>query len=357
MRGTGANTMLTFRRGDFRLVQCIDESRWSCAFSAPLAGGRWAKYCGGMPDPVLYLKAMGAAAVVSAVCVLALGWGRRSVNASRVNSACVLGIGVGMVLGYQVLRLRVVWPPVNGLDRLLTIVLPAVLGIELLVGFPRVPRWLIVFLRMSLAAASGRILLHGSVYLSGPWAAGEVGLALLLWGGSLAAVWVLLNWLAQRSPGVSLPLSVALASQCAGILVMLAGYVSGGAAALPLVASLVGATLALRLITARPATQGTIGIGVVGLFGLLFVGRFFGAIATGSALAVLLAPLLCWATEIPPLRQRPPWLIGTLRLALVAIPLVVVLAGGKQHFDRETAPLLGAQAGPAAAETDFERRP
>jgi len=83
-----------------------------------------------------------------------------------------------------------------------------------------------------------------------------------------------------------------------------------------------------------------VGIGVLGLFGLLFIGRFFGRLSTASALAMLLAPLLCWATEAPFLRERKPWLVGSLRLALVAIPLAVVLVAAKREFDRDMAPLL-----------------
>ena len=56
---------------------------------------------------------------------------------------------------------------------------------------------------------------------------------------------------------------------------------------------------------------------------------------------MLLSPLLCWVTEIPQLRQRKPWLVGLLRLVLVAIPLLVVLAAAKRDFDRDMAPLLG----------------
>ena len=83
-----------------------------------------------------------------------------------------------------------------------------------------------------------------------------------------------------------------------------------------------------------------LGIGVVSLFGVLFVGRFFGRLSTGCAIAMLLAPLLCWVTEMPLLRHRKPGLVGLLRLMLVAIPLVIVLTLAKQNFDRDMAPLI-----------------
>jgi hypothetical protein len=135
---------------------------------------------------------------------------------------------------------------------------------------------------------------------------------------------------------------------------MLAGYLNGGAAAFPLTGALAGAAIASALRGKRTDEPATLGIGVVGLFGLLSIGHFFGRLSTGDALILLLAPLLCWATEMPPLRGRKPWLVGTLRLVLVALPLVGVLAGAKRDFDRNTAPLLGSLTGacsPARADS------
>jgi hypothetical protein len=301
-----------------------------------------------MPEPLLYLKAIATPAIASAVFVATVMAVRPPASTTRLNSVCVLGIGLGLALGYDVLSLRSSWPPLNGLDRLLTIVVPATLGIELIAGFQRVPSWIKWFLRISLAATIPRILLHGSVYLSGtggdstPW---QAGMLLAVCGALLASLWVLLSWLFQRGPGVSIPLALSLATPCAGLTIMMAGYIKGGAAALPLAATLVGTTIGARVfarrLPERAGAPGILGIGVVGLFGLLFIGRFFGRLSTGSALAILLAPLLCWATEMPPLRDRKPWLVGSLRLVLVAIPLVAVLTVAKRDFDRDMAPLLG----------------
>lgn len=297
-----------------------------------------------MPEPLLYLKAMGAAAVISATIVLAMVGVRRPASAMWLNSACVLGMSFGLAVGYYVLSLRVAWPPVNGLDRFLTIVVPVALGIELIAGFRCVPRWVAWFLRVSLAATIPRILLHGSVYLSGSgngWTLWQASAALAVCGALLAGLWGLLSWLSWRSPGVSVPFALCLTTQCAGLTVMMAGYIKGGAAAFPFAATIVATTIGARLITKRSAAPAILGIGVVGLFGLLFIGRFFGRLSTGCALAMLLAPLLCWATETPLLRHRNSWLVGSLRLVLVTIPLVVVLAVAKRDFDRGMAPLLG----------------
>lgn len=309
-----------------------------------------------MPEPLLYLKAMSAAAIVSAMLVLAVAGVRWPAGATRLNSACALAMTLGLAIGYYVLSLRLAWPPANGLDRLLTIVVPATLAIELIAGFERVPRWVAWLLRVSLAAAIPRILLHDSVYLSGTgseWTLWQAGAALAVCAGLLAGVWSLLAWLTQRSQGVSISLALCMSILCAGLTVMMAGYIKGGAAAFPLAATLVATTLGAKLIAKRSgapanfAAPAILGIGVVGLFGLLFIGRYFGRVSTGCALAMLLAPLLCWVTEMPLLRNRKPWLVGSIRLVLVAIPLIVVLTLAKRDFDRDMAPLLSTGAAPA----------
>ncbi|HXT59773.1 MAG TPA: hypothetical protein VN699_14140 [Pirellulales bacterium] len=290
-----------------------------------------------MPDPVLYLQAMAAAASAGAAIALVIGWVRRPAGAARMNLACVGGMVLGLAVGYEVLRLRPAWPPANGLGRFLWIVMPAVVGIETIAAMERTPRWFAWSLRLPLVGSIGRILLHGSVYLVGAdrqWTARQAVVALSLSGAALAIAWALLLWLARRSAGISISLALAEASLCGGAVIMLAGYLSGGAAALPLTAALAGVAVASCLIGERLEMQGAIGIGIVGLFSLLFIGRFFGGLSTASALAMFFAPLLCWATEIPALRTRKPWLVGSLRLVLVAIPLLAVFAAAKREFDR-----------------------
>ncbi len=302
-----------------------------------------------MPDPLLFLKSMGAAAIVSAMFVLAMAW-RRPASSVWLNSVCVLAMGLGLALGCDMLAVRWTWPPVKALDRFLMIVVPMALGIELLAELQGMPRWVARFLRASLAATTPRILLHGSVYLSGAgnhWTRWEAGTALVLCGVLLAGAWGLLLWLSQRSGGISIPLALGLTTHCAGVTVMLAGYLRGGGTAFPLAATIVATVIAAKLITMRSDTPAKfdspaiIGVGVIGLFGVLMIGQFFGRLSTGCALTLLLIPLLCWTTEVPFLRHRKPWLVGSVRLVLVAIPLLVVLAVAKRDFYRNMAPLLG----------------
>lgn len=327
-----------------------------------------------MPEPLLYVQATGTAVIISVVLVLALAMVRRLSSSTWLNFATLLGSGLGLAVGYHLLG-ALGWPPTNGLERLLAIVLPAVLGIELVAGSSRLPRWGAWLMRSSCAAAIPPVLLYGSVYLSGtdgPWPSSQLALMLCITAALLAGVWALLAWLSARSPGVSLPIALALAIQTAGLTVMLAGYLKGGAAAMPLAGTLIATTLAASWVQRRRPSLGAadpraavsantddlnrraaatasqpclppviLAMGVVGLFGLLFVGRYFGRLGPEAAVVILLSPLLCWVTEIPGLRHRSPWLLGSIRVLAVAIPLVVVLVLAKRAFDRDLAPLLG----------------
>lgn len=302
-----------------------------------------------MPDPLLYLLAISATTIVSTLCVWAMVAGRPSPSAAWSNTAYVVGMGLGFALGGHVLGLRLAWPPMNGLDRLLMIVMPMALGVELIAGFERVPQWVAWLLRMSLAAMIPRILLHGSVYLSGghdQWAMCQSFVVMAVCAGLLAGVWGLLSALPKRSAGNPLPLVLGLTILCAGLTIMMAGYIQGGGAAIPLSATIVATTIAAWVIQKRSGgptqiqSPAIMGVGVVGLFGVLFIGRFFGRISNNCAMAMLLSPLLCWVTELPFLRHRNPWLLGSIRLIIVSIALACILFAAKRDFDRDMAPLL-----------------
>ncbi len=306
-----------------------------------------------MPDPFLYLRATGAAAIVSAIVALAML--RRGADGDRrANVASALAISFGLIAGYYVLSLHLTWPPANGLDRFLTWILPAVVAIELVASIPRVPTWATWLLRYCLAALLPRVLLHGSVYLSGSdygWERSQAFWVLAISSGLLLIVWGFLTQLSRRSPGVSVPISLCLAIQCAGVTIMMAGYLKGGSTAFPLL-TVIGVTIGVAAFRRRRASADSvdgrdkvalpaiIGIAVVGLFGLLFIGRFFGEISTATALTILFAPLLGWVTELSWLRNRNPWTVGMLRIVIVAVPLLIILLQAKRDFDREMAPLI-----------------
>lgn len=300
-----------------------------------------------MPDAVLYLRAMAVAAGASTLCVLAFGgWGRPA-SERRMNWAGILGLVLGLLLGYQALRIRFVWPPGNALGRLLLFVLPAATMVEACAATAWLPRRGAWCLRIALAMLVGRVLLHDAVYLAkspvgstftGGWTKWECALWLTLPGLVLVSFWSALSRLAHRSPGICIPLALCEALLCAGACIMLAGYVTGGAACLPVAAAVAGIALGTWLLSRRTPQEGMLGIAVVGLFALVCVGRFFGGLSTAHAVLILLAPLLCWVTELPWLRKRNRRLRSVLGLCLVALLLVAVCTIEKRNFDRKMTP-------------------
>jgi len=306
-----------------------------------------------MPDPLLYLQAMGAAAVISALVVLIIAWFRPIALARRTPQLCILGIGLGMMTGYGMLSFPWDWPPSNALNRFLLIVIPAVCVLESLAGDSPVAIRVTWIARIVLAMLAPRILLHGSVYLK-EWNVGQSWIMLGACGSMLSGVWILLSRYTARSPGISLPIGLALSVQSAGLAVMLAGYIKGGVAAIPIAATLWGTAFALWMVrsasvdSVRGATRVLVGIGVVGLFGILVVGEYFGRLPSSSAFVILVSPLMCWITELPGLRRMRPHLKGMLAVLLITIPLLMVLFVAKREFDRTMAPLLGRYLPPGS---------
>ncbi len=301
-----------------------------------------------MPDPLLYFQATVASAIISAIVVLVIAMlGRGWEYTTQIASALAFVFGVGV--GCWLLNWQIVFPPATGLDRLFIVVLPVVLAVELIASAGVVPTTVRQTMRILLAVMIPRVLLHGSVYISGAddgWTLSRLLLTLGISSVLLVVVWATLSPLASRAVGASTSLAIGLALIGCGMTVMMAGYIKGGVAAMPIAATLFGTTIAM-LPRARcgggSATAGmrmAVEMGVVALFSLLFVGHFFGRLSAISAVTILLAPLLCWVTEVPILRQENPWRIGVLRLAVVSIPLVAVLYFAKGDFDRKMAPLL-----------------
>src|SRR5262245_41056845 len=153
-----------------------------------------------MPDPILFAKAVVAAAVVGIVVTLAAAAAfaklRRLITkqlaatATPLGVAVVLGIVLGGASGFYVLGdlpPRSLegdfphWSIGNVFDRFLVVILSLAGWVELHGAFTIVPRWIVWILRMGLAAAAGRVLLHGSSYLQGTasdWSVSQVWIGL-----------------------------------------------------------------------------------------------------------------------------------------------------------------------------------
>ena len=306
-----------------------------------------------MPDPALILKAIAVSGGLAALILLACGWPWKSPRPKLAGAGSALGVGVGFFVGCLILGLTPHWPPREDVDRWLFCLLPAVISAEAISAVAPRPKWIAWLLRGLVAIAAGRILLHGSIYIvelpGAPrkWSVGETWLYLGGMAAALAAVWASLLCLVKRAPSRIVPLSVALASGAAAVTIMLSGYATGGQVGLPLSAALAGATITSFALAKSTRLDGALGVGIVGLFALLVVGRFFGELTTAHAALLFLAPLGCWVTEGPYLRTLKSWQRSLLQLFFVSLPLIVVVVEAQRQFaaDSQNSKAAGKSSG------------
>jgi hypothetical protein len=279
-----------------------------------------------MPDPITILSAMGAALVASAVALHLSGWRGRKTGTAAVDIGWVMGAGAGFLLGCCMLGKVPHWPPVEDRDRLLFLVLPAVVVIELLGTFPKVRRWLIWPVRAALAAGVAPVLLHGTSYLSdqaGPgtadWSTAEACLILGGLAAFLITVWALLGLLSDRARGVSTAVCLAISSAGAGLAVMISGYMSGGQTGLALAGALSGVVVATLTLGWSSRGARPLGVAIVGLYSLVVIGRFFGELSSAHAILLFASPLLAWLPELPLLRRLPRSARNLLRVVMVGL--------------------------------------
>lgn len=296
-----------------------------------------------------FLSAVVAAALVAATAFI-LRRVRPAIRASEARpwvrpaagwTALTAVVG-GATAGFWWLGFSPRLPPAGGLDRLLTIVLPAAATIEALAALPQLGRKFIWLFRAMVAAGLTPVLLWGSGYVSGRrpvWSAGETAGVYVGIGAAVFGIWLLLAIGNRRTTGVAAA-ATTLALQAAGIVMFYALYLGGGKASLPLAGALVGATL-LGLAYADPAARSARGetlssLALIGLAGLVIVGRFFSRVTTGEAAVLLAAPLLTLVGELPMVTKRRPWVVATVKLALAAVPPAIVAYLAKRAFEQDS---------------------
>jgi hypothetical protein len=294
-----------------------------------------------MADYVLFGKALLAAAVTAGLTLLLISWPVRMPPPWRVRTGLVFGLGAGIYAGCAVVGHWPRWPALEDRDRFLTVLLPLTLVIELAAESVslRAIAWL---LRCCLAGVIAPILLHNSVYLAdlaGPnsaeWTTMQAtvilcGLAivmLLAWGAS--------SLLQARVTDRALSPVLIMVGLATSFTVMLSGYYQGGLMGLPVAGALAGATVAAFATRSQPNNCAPLGIGLVGIFSLLVIGRFFGSLPTSTAACLWLTPLLAWLVEVPPLSKLSPWGKTAARLIVVALPLIVIVVQAQLKFEED----------------------
>ena len=335
-----------------------------------------------MPNPFDFLEyfeylkeATWAAGLTSALIATGFHLAMRKHGRMSPGVCVVVGLAAGLFAGFYWLQFSWTISPANALGRFLTYVLPASLFIEFVAttatGKNEVLRvsqsarettedirhdhhfgagFYFTAARFILFVLVGRILLHGSVYLNSPggssadtWSNGQQFTILSGAAVALLLAWYALTELSRRAAAVHVLMSLSMALFVAGGTTMMAGYIQGGAAALPLAGSLFGITCVAPLL-ARPGSpicNGAIGVGLMSLFSLVWIGRFFGQLPSEYAVAIFFAPLLCWMSELPVCRKWSRTHRLFLGLVVVAIPLGIILWDAKKGFDQKKQLLFG----------------
>ncbi len=300
-----------------------------------------------MPDPQGVAIAA-AAALGVATLLAAIGVRASRGDASLAGVALLAGCVWGAVVGLGLLRALPRVPPSSALDRLLLILLPATLAIELEVaGGWLERRWLTVE-RAFLALVATPVLLHGSVWLDGrgpPWPA-FLAAAFFLW-----AAWEGIEGQVAATGDRVVVGVTAAALVTAGVAIGAGGWMRGAVVPVPLAAALVGALVG-GFAGGAAGIAALAGSGFVALFGTAVVGCCFGRLSVASAILLLVAPLaagipagIAWFLPV----SGPERVLQSARyrVALAAVPLVAVLLVAKADTDALLRQ-LSAAGGPAA---------
>jgi hypothetical protein len=280
---------------------------------------------------VVLVGALGAAAVMGLAA-----WG--TPGPWRRSACWSWAIGAGVLAAGGTLHEWPHWPPLEDRARFLTLLVPLTMVVEgLAVRIPSRGRALV--LRFALAAAAAPILLYNSVYLAdlnGPGSAKwSLGTATLVLSGLVvlvALMWILFDRLERRSSTRAVQSVLALDALATAFTVMMSGYYRGGLLGLGLAGAIAGARLASYITQPQSTTGGSLAMSVVGIFAVVLMGRFFGALSTGLSAVLLLAPLLAWVVELPRLRKFSPSWRAVGRWTCVTIPLLVVLVIAERKF-------------------------
>ena len=311
-----------------------------------------------MPDGLVFAQAFFASMGVSMLVLLTpilfrRLTGRIRTHESNTDSMQALGsIAAGIAAGCHVLQFPWTWPPANAIERFLELLVPGTLLIHLISALSSHPEGKGRLLRQLPPLACPLLILYGSIYLRAPVSiAGRSlpsGIAaplitLACTAALLAAVHVTQSLTRQTSPFVT-GLLITLTLPATGIAIMLAGYIKGGSAALPLAGSLLATVVGLHFIPPPPRRHTLPEIAMLVLFGLLMIGHFYGRISLLQAAGLLGSPLLAAVAPLPKRIRSLRTDTLRFRLLLLTLLLSVQLSLAAWEFFVRMTPLL-AEAG------------
>jgi hypothetical protein len=292
-----------------------------------------------MPDVVQMLKGTAVGGITTAV-LLALFRSRWLRGPSfRASIAEVLSFGAGFYAGCLVLGIQPRSFLREDQDRLLALLLPGTLAVELLIAWRKCPNITAWSLRLLVGLAIVPVLLYGTIYLSdaaGPetreWS--TTTLALAIGGGATAFLAELgaLAALSRRGTGIAEVAALAIVGAGAGVTIMFSGYASGGQIGLPLSAALVGILIVWLVTSGNPACEGIFTLAITGLFSLIVIGRGFGELSLPHAALLVAAAPTAWVWEMRRLRGIAPWIRAIGQVVTVAVVVAAVVIHAQRKF-------------------------
>ena len=154
-----------------------------------------------------------------------------------------------------------------------------------------------------------------------------------------AVLWLLIEPLAVRRPtGIAAPWVCGCLAAGAAALNLLGSNTNPGAVALA-VGGVAGGAFLFALSGRGPSfAGGPVGVVAPVLACVAVAGHVGGGeVTTGQWLTLAAAAAVAWAVELKPVRNWRPWLREPLRMALVAIPVVLVVVPAYRQWAKEQA--------------------
>lgn len=256
---------------------------------------------------------------VAIVC-MSLAWQPwRRTDRERIRGwwGAPLGIGAGYLIGHVAINKWPSLPPAQPTDYLFLIALAGILvGLAESFRAPPAVRWT---LRLALCGGVSWFMLSRGFRAEQPatvlaaWAVGQAA--------ALAAVWSLLERLAARRSGPSLPLALSLLIAVAGAVLL-----KGGSAKLAQLAGVLAAALGGTALIAMAAprispARGLLAV-VVPVYGALILLMWQYPQPFGVPLILAGAPLLLWVAEG---RETVTAVLGRVLLAVTPVLVALIL--------------------------------
>jgi hypothetical protein len=233
-----------------------------------------------------------------------------------------LALWLGYAAGHWALRGFPPFPPAESLDWLFWLAWAAGAA-GCLEAAGRSAGWVRFATRALVSAAAVWLILRARLQSSSGLASAGLVAAT---GCALLALWALLEGLAERRPGSSLPLVLWTTAAASSVSLVLSGSVVLGQLAGALAAALGALVVVSWWRPAAARFRGAPAVAAVALGGLWISGAVYSELPLASALLLAAAPVAAWEGEAPAVRRLKPWQATLARFLAALIPAAVAVA-------------------------------